>query len=88
MLTDRSIRYIIRQLENGRSTMVVSREFPMLNYRAKEGGFITDQTVNRTASRTASRVVSGEHSVKRQAWTEVEGVVSEKAHVVRLWDDV
>ncbi len=22
------------------------------------------------------------------SWTEVEGVVSEKAHVVRLWDDV
>ena len=49
-----------------------------------EGGFTTDQTVNRTAS----QMVSGEHSVKRQAWTEVEGVVSEKAHVVRLWDDV
>ena len=49
-----------------------------------EGGFTTDHMV----SRTASRVVSGGHSVKRQAWTEVEGVVSEKAHVVRLWDDV
>lgn len=57
-----------------------------------EGGVTTDQTVNRTvshtASHTASQMVSGEHSVKRQAWTEVEGVVSEKAHVVRLWDDV
>ena len=49
-----------------------------------EGGFTTDHT----ASHTASSAVSGEHSVKRQAWTEVEGVVSEKAHVVRLWDDV
>ena len=53
-----------------------------------EGGFTTDRMVSRTASRTVSRVVSGGHSVKRQAWTEVEGVVSEKAHVVRLWDDV
>ena len=53
-----------------------------------EGGFTTDQTVSRTVNRTASSVVSGEHSVKRQAWTEVEDVVSEKAHVVRLWDDV
>ena len=49
-----------------------------------EGGFTTDHT----ASHTASSAVSGEHSVKRQAWTEVKGVVSEKAHVVRLWDDV
>ena len=49
-----------------------------------EGGFTTDQMV----SRTVNRVVSGGHSVKRQVWTEVEGVVSEKAHVVRLWDDV
>jgi hypothetical protein len=49
-----------------------------------EGGV----TIGQTVSHTASQMVSGEHSVKRQAWTEVEGVVSEKAHVVRLWDDV
>ena len=49
-----------------------------------EDGFTTDHMV----SRTASRVVSGGHSVKRQAWIEVEGVVSAEAHVVRLWDDV
>ena len=49
-----------------------------------EGGFTTDQMVNRTVS----RVVSGGHFVKRQTWTEVEGVVSERARIVRLWDDV
>ena len=49
---------------------------------------MANRTVSHTASSTASSVVSGGHSVKRQAWTEVKGVVSEKAHVVRLWDDV
>ena len=49
-----------------------------------EGGFTTDQTVNFTVSQMAN----GGHSVKRQAWTEVEDVVSERARVVRLWDDV
>ena len=39
---------------------------------------------------TAGRACRGGcgHSAKRQAWTEVEGVVSERARVVRLWDDV
>ena len=49
-----------------------------------EGGFTTDQTV----SHTAGNLVSGEHSMKRQAWTEVEDVVSARTHIVRLWDDV
>ena len=49
-----------------------------------EGGFTTDQTVNFMVSQMAN----GGHSVKRQAWTEVEGVVSAGAHVVQLWDDV
>ena len=49
-----------------------------------EGGFTTDQMVNFTVSQMAN----GGHSVKRQVWTEVEGVVSAGAHVVRLWDDV
>ena len=53
-----------------------------------EGGFTTDRMVSRTTSRTVSRVVSGGHSVKRQTWTEVKDVVSERARVVRLWDDV
>ena len=44
------------------------------------GGFTTDLTVNRT--------VYGGYPVKHQAWIEVEGVVSAKAHVVRLRDDV
>ena len=39
---------------------------------------------------TAGRACRGGcgHSAKRQAWTEVEGVVSERARVVRLWEDV
>ncbi len=49
-----------------------------------EGGFTTDQTVNFTVSQMAN----GGYSVKRQAWTEVEGVVSAGAHVVQLWNDV
>lgn len=39
---------------------------------------------------TAGRACRGDcgHPVKRQAWTEVEDVVSGRARVVRLWDDV
>ena len=49
-----------------------------------EGGF----TTNHMVSRAARCVVSGGQSVKRQVWTKVEDVVSEKARVVQLWDDV
>lgn len=45
-----------------------------------DGGFTTDLTVNRT--------VYGRHPVKHKSWTEAEGVVSAKAHVVRLWSSV
>ena len=44
--------------------------------------------VSCTVNRTVSHVVFGGHSVKRQTWTKVGDVVSERARVVRLWDDV
>ena len=51
----------------------------------QDGDLITDLAVSLAVSRAVNLAVYGGHPVKRQAWTEVEGAVSAKARVVRLW---